>query len=803
MADYVMFQGIKVPVGPSFSKLDRKQQFNMLSAYYVNYIRKQNGTSYNPESEDKKSAEVAANPTFQQAANEALSDAEKQRKIDEQVAAMEADWKGPKGEGYHGMDGYDHFPDSGVVVRNDSPQYLADPMMAYGVAKQRGLDKINGSDPVPDWLVSPVAPAFAVANDLMGNRVGAERARQSYDQAMYDSLLPSIGAQIVGGGAATGAAKLITGKVAPAALAYGTELMTSGGGAARAAKGAVAGAGLASASEAYNARPGERLENATDPITLALGGGIGALAGKFTRPVTRLAPDPNTLALPHPDTPTPNSVDFRLDGAPFKDELDLQQQNDEIQAYLASLAADTPKVVPNPASEAASVVQAAERVGIKLPKAVVTADPRFGRGQPSVVSGAPTRRAQAKLNTQLADAAASETSKIGAAQPDVGAASAGLERSASAGSEQNLTTAQKAYDQFVHGDMNADTNVYIDPMLQEQMKSLLARRKRAGSPTSTDDRMIEEAFELVIKRGKGSFSGLVDARDRIAHRIRNYKDAEGRSPIKEGAEDALKILDTAIEDAVLANNRGGFSYGEEALDYYKKVRGELDAARNERSAVEKATRNGAVFSRLTSALRSSDKTSMAELAAIKKSAGSDFNDAVSFAISDMGRLGETPFDASTFAANWSKVTPDAKKVSLHPSHVQALDDIAEVSKRLEKVKGTGKAVYNDPRKNIGTSMAIAGFMPGISSGIITSMGLVGETTRLIKNLNLSRAKDAAGYAKLLKTIEEEQANPGPKTKAKIKAALEAMASVAGGAGAGAATGTVLSEAIADPTDSNP
>lgn len=393
-------------------------------------------------------------------------------------------------------------------------------------------------------------------------------------------------------------------------------------------------------------------------------------------------------------------------------------------AVNALLPAVRGAVTQTPGSQ---VAEAAERIGVNLPRAVTSdnrATQQIGKAVTNIpIAGLPLRNASERAIGELDQAAMNVQRGYGNSNPaqagDI--AKTGLERFIGKTTKDKATALYDAVDNLVD-------NTITTPLVNTQRlaSDILARRANAGISQESDAvRRISDA----ISRPQGlNYSGVKDLRSWIGETLDS-----GILPADLSKAELKQIYGALTNDLRASVANAG---GTKAQAAWNRANTYYDAVSKRREALMRivgAKSDEGVFDRILSAAGSTGRADQTLLAQVRRSLPADeWNEVASAVISRIGRdpsfvttpgaaVTKSGFSPDRFVTDYGKLSPAGKTLlfrSTGQSHLaSALDDLATISQRFKQLNtfanpsGTGQQLTNilggagliaDPVTTIGT-----------------------------------------------------------------------------------------------------
>lgn len=435
-------------------------------------------------------------------------------------------------------------------------------------------------------------------------------------------------------------------------------------------------------------------------------------------------------------------------------------------ASVASGLKMTPAKGVTAKPEGLVAAEAAERLGIDLPRAVTTestAVHQSAKGLTNVpFASTPLRKASETAISQLDDTAR-------AAQQAYGSGS--VARAGSMAREDISNFATKTLKDSVSNKYNAVddlvTQNVVSP-LTSTMKvanDIAARRQnmKASSP-SRAVRLVQNA----LNDAQGlNYQGIKDL----------------RSSVGELLDDPMRLSASGMDGSELKQIYGGLSDdlrgivskagGEKASQAFDEANTYAAKVATEREALDrivgKNTSDEGLFSKIQAMAGSNSRADMQNLLRAKKATSKETWDEIASAVlSDMGRDVKTgTFSPDRFLTAYGKISANGKKALFGGAeHAQALDDIAAVSRRFNYMNQ-----YANPSGTAQNVLGPALAVSAISAPISTISSVVGG--RLTSSM-LAKPMTASKLAKWAKAYEDAALKPSVQTSSMLQARAKVL-----------------------------
>lgn len=421
-------------------------------------------------------------------------------------------------------------------------------------------------------------------------------------------------------------------------------------------------------------------------------------------------------------------------------------------------------VTPKP--EGLVAAEAADRLGIALPRAVTTdstAIHQSAKGLSNVpFASTPLRKASENAINQLDDAARAAQQAYGSGS--VARAGSLAREDISKYATDTLKGAVKSkYDAV---DALITQNV-VQP-LTSTMKvanDIAARRQnmKASSP-SRAVRLVQNALNdpqglnyQGVKDLRSSIGELLDDPMRLSA---SGMDASELKQIYGGLSDDLRGV------VAKAGGKEASAAFDEANSFAAKIAGEREALDR---IVGKQTSDEGLFSKIQAMAGSNSRADIQNLLRAKKATSKEtWSEIASAVLSDMGRDVKTGnFSPDRFLTAYGKISDNGKKVLFGgEEHARALDDIAAVSKRFNYMNQ-----YANPSGTAQNVLGPALAVSAISAPVSTISSLVGGR---VTSSMLAKPMSAEKLAKWAKAYEEAAIKPGVQTSSMLQARAKVL-----------------------------
>lgn len=426
-----------------------------------------------------------------------------------------------------------------------------------------------------------------------------------------------------------------------------------------------------------------------------------------------------------------------------------------------------------------AVTQAADRLGVALPRAVASDRPTVRQAGKLVQAvpggGTPMRRASQNAIDDLGAARTAVQDSAGAGSVTTAAdtVTAGIARMTE-GPESIL--ARRISEKYQRVEKIVDPAATAP--LNEVAKiatTILAERKNAGIPgVSPAVKMVEEAAS---RPGGLNYAGVSKLRQHVGELLGN-KPALTAAGVNEA--ELKRVYGALTADLKSVVKTAGGDKALRAWEQADRAALKISAIRQKlASVVDTKGGEGAIFSRLEGMAGVSGRADVRGLAKVRAALGKDDWDEVASAM--VGRLGEGPdgFSPERFVSGWAKLSDDAKRILFETGKDgvalrRSLDDIAAVSARMKSLRefanpsGTGQTV-------IGGALG-AGGLVGFMFEPTLFLGSVGSIlgARVLSNI-LAKPQGAAPLATLAGAYRLFALKPTAANAGSVRQAAAALA----------------------------
>jgi hypothetical protein len=426
----------------------------------------------------------------------------------------------------------------------------------------------------------------------------------------------------------------------------------------------------------------------------------------------------------------------------------------------------------NPITPPDPAFQAAESLGVQIPKFLATDDMITQRMAAGVknIPGAGDEIYRATQNTvdSMGDAARNIQRDLGSGSPEVAGRSA-KDNIESWVTGKSKDISKRGYDSV---DRLVDNNL-VRPLhaTLEAVSEIAA--KRAAAKIQGKSAAVDAVLPAVQSEGM-SYQGLKDLRSFIGEMTPQEMIAKNIS--KKEADRLYGALSEDLKGTILDAG------GPQALTAFEKantVHRDIVSRRKALSSIIGAKADAApeaVFSKLVAMAGSRQTADIAKLSAAKKSMGADaWREVGSAVVAKIGRDPQDQFSPERFLTAFGNYSPDAKKLLFAPEHAKALNELNALS-----------VFFKDRISKFGNPSGTAQNMQGAS--IVQQ--ITHEPLKLLSTLvggnaiarSLSEPATAQSMAKWARTYVAVSAGPSPTSRAAFEAATRNLVSAIGGDG---------------------
>ncbi|MBN8968938.1 MAG: hypothetical protein J0G95_10810 [Rhizobiales bacterium] len=396
--------------------------------------------------------------------------------------------------------------------------------------------------------------------------------------------------------------------------------------------------------------------------------------------------------------------------------------------------------------EGIAVGQAANRIGVDLPRAVTsdaTAVQQIGKVASAIpVAGTPLRKASQQAIEQLGQKASEVQGALGAGEANAAgiAAREGIERYIGKETADRANALYSKVDELV--DPTATRPLAYT---QKAAQEIAGRRDLAALGDSPAVSQIAEA----LSRPEGlTYEGVKQLRSSIGEMLKGGPLPAGLSQSE--LKNIYGALSKDLEGTVLtAGGRRAAAMFDRANKYY----GLVSQRRENLARILKTNSDEAAFDRIASAAGSNSRGDITLLSQAKKAMKPDeWNEVASAVLSRIGRDAEGNFSPDRFVTGWGKLSDAGRGMLFSGEHRAALNDIAKVSSRFKQLNQ-----YANPS---GTGQTVAG-IAGLGGAWIDPATLLTSVVsgRVLSGI-LAKPSTAKATADFAKAYEKAAEMPG-------------------------------------------
>jgi hypothetical protein len=418
----------------------------------------------------------------------------------------------------------------------------------------------------------------------------------------------------------------------------------------------------------------------------------------------------------------------------------------------------TPAKGLTPKPEGLQAAEAAQRLGVNLPRAVTsesTAVQQMGKGLTNVpIGGTPLRRASETAIGQLDDAAKGVQQSFG---------SGSVEKAGSLAREGMTDFATNTLKGAVSKRYDAVDNLVaqnvVTPLSNTSKAAADILAKRGNAKIAGNSRAVELVRKAISEKDGLNYQGIKDLRTNIGELVDNPTLRPAGM-----AEGELKRIYGALSDDL--RSAVGRSGGEKASKAFEEANSFAARAAKERQALDsiigRQTSDEGIFAKVQAMAGSTSRADLQNLMRVKGSVGKDTWDEIASAtLSRMGRDPDGKFSPDRFLTSYGKMSENGKKAMFGGNHAQAIDDIAAVSRRFKQMNQ-----YANPS---GTAQNVIGPAIGFSaiSEPLTTLSSVAGA-RVASSI-LAKPMSADKVAKWAQAYEAAALKPSVKTTSMLTA----------------------------------
>lgn len=374
--------------------------------------------------------------------------------------------------------------------------------------------------------------------------------------------------------------------------------------------------------------------------------------------------------------------------------FDLAGVASPLSAGSRGVAAAMPRT-PSPGQQTA---EAATRLGVQLPRAVVsdkTAVQQLGKIAANVpIGGTPLRQASERAIGQLDDAARRTQDGFGSGN----VAKAGTETRSDIDSYIRQTLRGRVDDAYKQVDTVMDETV-LRPLSATASVAQKISGERQNAAIRGNSPALREVQDALARPEGLNYEGVKNLRTRIGEFI------DGESPLPAGASEAeYKRIYAGLTDDLrsLAREAGG-TQGATAFERANSLNQRVSEERRELSRILKTQNDEGIFSRVEAMATTSSRANQSMLLRTRGAVSPETWDEIGSAvIARMGRAPDGSFSPDRFVTAYGKLSDEGKRILFNTQGKEglatALDDIATVSSRFKQLNqfanpsGTGQTI---------------------------------------------------------------------------------------------------------------
>ncbi len=372
---------------------------------------------------------------------------------------------------------------------------------------------------------------------------------------------------------------------------------------------------------------------------------------------------------------------------------------------------------PSAPSQPNAVVQAADNLGVSVPRAVAsdsTVVQRMGQGVRNVpLAGERMVTAVGNVSDDLTRVADDVAGNLGgkdvARAGDVAANS--IKDWITGKSKQAVTT---AYDQ-VDNLINPNVTTQLNATATEAAKILAERQSARISDVGQAVNFVADAIQ---DRGGLTYGGIKSLRTRIGEMMEN----PSLMPAGTSQSELKRIYAGLTDDLKTAVENSGGKVAVQAFERANSLNKAVAARREElaklvgKSGDAPAER---VFDAIVARASTSSRADVQLLAKARQTIGNDWNEVSSAVIARLGRDKEGNLTPDRFITDYGKLSEQGKAILFDSTTRKSLDDIATISSRMKEV-GSRFGNPSGTAQNVGFGAAVAGMF----TAPMTTLGTV-------------------------------------------------------------------------------
>lgn len=433
---------------------------------------------------------------------------------------------------------------------------------------------------------------------------------------------------------------------------------------------------------------------------------------------------------------------------------------------IAGRGGSTPSAPP----QSQAVAEAADRIGVAVPKAVATDSAivqRAGQGVRNIpFAGEPIIKATDNMIEGLGRAADNVAGAMGAGDRVASgeAAATAIRNWIGPVSQAKVTRLYDAVDDAINPAVRAPLE-----RTTQTVSEILARNQNARIAGSS--KAVDQVIEAVTAPGGLNYAGVKDLRTRIGEMVNTGILPEGMS----GRE--LKQIYGALSDDL--RNVVEASGGKRAVALFERanrVAGAVAGRREELARIVGVNRDAPaeqVFDRLARYASSKAGGDAQLLAKARNAIGEDWDEVVSGIVARIGRDDAGNFTPERFVTGYSRISDAAKNIMFRdPAHRRALDDIFTISDKA-------KDVYRKFGNPSGTAQNLSFGVAGVSAyaSPLTALSVIGGGNMLSRVL--ASPATASSAAKWARAYDVAVTKPAAGTVAALQSATRNFSATIG------------------------
>lgn len=429
-----------------------------------------------------------------------------------------------------------------------------------------------------------------------------------------------------------------------------------------------------------------------------------------------------------------------------------------------SVAAGTGKniarnyAINNPAkiTEGQGVAEAASRLGVDLPRAVTSDSASVQNVGKKLAElpliGTPLKKASQKAIGQIDEAATATQSRLGTG--DMAVAGNKIQRSigdfATVDEPAQVSALYKKLGQVV------DPNVAMPLSETAKVAAKLAERdarQRVGANRAAN--FVADAVQSPM-----AYEDIKGLRTRVGNMLADpqKKELASLNVAQQDMEALYAALSADLKNSVKAAG------GDEGLKLFNEANNRAAIFARDKAAIKKVMGAGSdenVASNLIAMAGNTGRANVKDLMLMKSKVSKESWDELSSAAISKISGGEADFSPAKFTTAWNKMSPSGKKILFDEQSRKALDDIASVSGRFQKLQQ-----YANPSQSGAMALTGAG-ATGVIAGLFepTTLAVTATTGLTGRGLSwyLSKPERVKALADYSKAYEAAARMPGQAT----------------------------------------